>query len=133
MSSQPRSLWTPPSPPAPSSIRSQGSAEFSKVPPLNSMPATGFRLSPNNSANSELASAARRCRSAVPGLDMTKVHMGYDDDEDTEDDHTSSLFKTQKGLTVEAGETTPTSGAKAEVPQLNMAVLQKKASSGHSN
>jgi len=129
MSSQPRSVWTPPSPPAPSSIRSQGSNELPKVPQLVSMPPTGLRLSPSNSANSEQASAARRCRSAVPGLDMTKVHMGYDDDEDTEDDHTSTLFKTQKGLTV----STETDGAKSEVPTLNMAVLQKKYSASHSN
>jgi len=87
-----RSTWTPPSPPAPSSSRTErtehADPSTQRVPNLLSMPATGLRVSPCNSATSQKAMAAHFARSGVPDLDMTRVNMGYDDDEDTEDDKT---------------------------------------------
>merc|ERR1719271_592561 len=95
-----RQTWTPPSPPAPSSTAeySMPSTErtdhsMQRVPNLPSMPATGLRLSPCSSATSAKALAANLARSVVPGLDMTRVHMGFDDDEDTEEDQTGGCVQ----------------------------------------
>lgn len=126
-----RSTWTPPSPPAPSSARTEQTdrsmPRSSSLPmPALNMPATGLRLSPCNSASSHKALAANIARSVVPGLDLTRVHMGYDEDEDTEDD--PSCSKDSKGVRV-VGSYNPsdvevTSGTwKADVPQLDMSTV----------
>lgn len=118
-----RATWTPPSPPAPSSARTeQTDQSLHRVPslPMPAMPATGLRLSPCNSATSQKALAANLARSVVPGLDLTRVHMGFDDDEDTEDDITNKLGKAPSG----GDEVTSSGGWKAEVPQLDMSAVQ---------
>lgn len=53
--------------------------------PPRALPACGLRLSRCSSADQRLASAARRRRVLVPGLDLGKVHMGEDDEEEDED------------------------------------------------
>jgi len=137
-----RSTWTPPSPPAPSSSRteqpnrtapSSSRAEQPPTVPSLLMPATGLRISPCNSATSQKARAANVARSGVPGLDMKCVNMGYDEDEDTEDDKTGC----KPGIGGAPGgdqylsslqisdSTIPSESKKNEnVPQLDMSSLQ---------
>lgn len=91
-------LETPPSPPAPSSDRSRYSAATPASPGSRSLrkslskskldmkipeiPAVGLKKSsPPSSDGSRKAAAARENQSAVPALDMKKVHMGEDLDD----------------------------------------------------
>merc|ERR1719198_2961999 len=95
------------------------------------MPATGLRRSPCNSATSQKALAAAVARSGVPGLDMSRVNMGYDDDEDTEDDPTGKIASVQKHIASMQGSEGMPSGEmrKADVPQLDMSALQQQGAS----
>lgn len=95
---------------------------------MPSMPATGLRLSPCNSATSQKALAANLARSVVPGLDLTRVHMGFDDDEDTEDDITNKIGKAPGG----GDDVTSSGGWKADVPQLDMSAVQNDGASNSS-
>jgi len=122
-----RQTWTPPSPPAPSSTRTERTDHsMQRVPSLPSMPATGLRLSPCSSATSQKALAANLARSVVPELDMTRVHMGFDDDEDTEDDPTGGGAGAVQGYASDpASDCTPSAEVrKADVPQLDMSAVQ---------
>eukprot|EP00930_Biecheleria_cincta_P028340 TRINITY_DN1977_c0_g1_i2.p1 TRINITY_DN1977_c0_g1~~TRINITY_DN1977_c0_g1_i2.p1 ORF type:complete len:1166 (-),score=215.62 TRINITY_DN1977_c0_g1_i2:213-3710(-) len=91
-------LETPPSPPAPSSDRSRYSSATPASPGNRSLrkslsrsrldfkipeiPACGLKKSsPPSSDGSRKAAAAREKQSAVPVLDMKKVHMGQDTDD----------------------------------------------------
>lgn len=124
-----RQTWTPPSPPAPSSSRTAGTAgpatdrSLQQVPSLPNVPATGLRRDPCSSASSTKATAANIARSGVPGLDMTRVHMGADDDDDTDLENSKGFpgqvysMQCSDGLPSGASE-------KYNVPTLDMSALQ---------
>lgn len=92
-----------------------------------------------NSATSQKARAAIVARSGVPDLDMTRVNMGYDEDEDTEDDKTGCkagiggpLGGDQYLSSLQIGDCTAPSETKKNenVPQLDMSSLQFNGASG---
>eukprot|EP00927_Polykrikos_kofoidii_P073423 TRINITY_DN69461_c0_g1_i1.p1 TRINITY_DN69461_c0_g1~~TRINITY_DN69461_c0_g1_i1.p1 ORF type:complete len:585 (-),score=102.55 TRINITY_DN69461_c0_g1_i1:100-1854(-) len=122
VSSKPRSSWTPPSPPAPSSNCSHWPGQGGSAPSCGNparpedgsltVPACGLRYSPTNSASSRMAALARHSRAKVPGLDMSKAHMNYDDDEDSETgSRVADLYQ----------------GPPEGVPQLNMSAIFGRA------
>lgn len=117
-----RNTWTPPSPPAPSSVRTERTDHSQQRVPslLLGGPATGLHLSPCSSATSQKALEANLARSVVPGLDLTSVHMGYDEDEETEDDATGNGVQAFGTPSLQASDDV----RKADVPQLDMSSLQ---------
>jgi hypothetical protein len=131
-----RSTWTPPSPPAPSSARTEktvGSVtdrSLQLVPSLPSMPATGLRLSPCNSATSQKAKAANLARSEVPGIDFSRVHMDADDDDDTEDYPTGGPGQAYANSMMASDGQPSGESQKANVPQLDMSSLQMDSIGG---
>lgn len=109
---------TPPSPPAPSSDRSGGGSMRSEADiPFRQVPACGLRPPSRSSVSSANASAAVRNRSSVPGLDMSRVQMGDDDDEEV----------TGKDSLECAASSAPTGSYSPalpfDVPRLNMAAV----------
>jgi len=92
------------------------------MPKVEGVPALGLHYSPCSSASSRVASAALKQREAVPGLDLDKVHMGYDDDDEDDDDEDNP----QQTLVAAMG-------GGHDVPLLNMSSLQHGYSSAETS
>lgn len=88
-------------------------------------PAPGLRASPPSSASRRQAVAAERCRQAVPELDMARVKMDYDDDEESADEESILRSCLKHGHTSLAcgNQLNCAKNQRSEVPQLRMPSL----------
>lgn len=107
------------------SLPSSSSATSSPLAYESATPAAGLRRSPSAcTVDPEVLAAVHRSRSAVPGLQMSKVKMGDEDDEDTEDEQALLLSALNPSML------SPSCAAShkklADVPQLNMLALQSR-------
>ncbi|CAE8618719.1 unnamed protein product [Polarella glacialis] len=128
--------WTPPSPPAPStdrSFRSEATNAHRRAQGMGYPTAPACGLRPGTAClSARTAAAARLQQAAVPGLDLSKVNMGEEDEDDESDSNETGHVALYDSMSMGSfgdvnGSEAKTGVSSAFVPLLNMATLHSES------